>query len=954
MVRFTQLCTAVALSLSLLGCAAAQSGDGKPGTYKIVQGNSMASAMMLGLANENTAFIMDKVEGNPNKTNSGKPVWSSLVNLDDWSVKALDAQTNPFCASGAVLGNGSYIVAGGNKAVGFGGASPGGDTGPYGPYNDQDGRRVVRILEPNDNMDKLVWNDEYNSPNQMDSERWYPGIEVMADGSVVLIGGATSGGYINRNYPNKDPAYATDGSKPPVDGQWAQGGANPSYEFWPQTSDKPKPQVSQFMIKTSGLNMYAHTYLMPSGQIFMQANYSTVMWDAINNKETALPDMPGQVVRVYPASGATAMLPLTPSNQYTPTILFCGGLFMEDEKWGDYTKPNTNMYKQMASADCSSITPETADGKAVNNVQYDHVGDLPEGRSMGQFIHLPDGKLVIVNGAQYGTAGYGNTTWNQVKDTNGNSVNLEGFSQDPTYRPVLFDPEAPKGKQIITDGLGNSTIARLYHSSAILIPDGSVLVAGSNPHQDYTILPKNIDSKYKGYDTTYALEQWYPPYYFEQRPPVNGVPKVIGYGGPSFNVTVPASFMGKAANDMANSTKIMVIRPGFSTHAMNMGQRSLQLDNSYEVLDNGDVNFIVNPMPTNQNIFVAGPALFFVTVNGVPSKGKQVLIGKENLGNVPYKLKSGDEPAPLPEKKNNPKFNAKLNQSPSSLGKSAENNSLSGGAIAGIVVGIIAAVILFLLALLLFLRYRRRNGTDSKYAALGNTNGNVPPSQGPRAQTTPHAGAVGAMPWAGAANEGVRRDQPYDESRVRMMAGNESQAELHDPNQSTEPFGPKGQFNSYSTLPHSNSRYDGDYSVSADHTAARYSDQVPMSNMAASTHYPSGQSQSHYSGNSPLHTGTELHSVQSHQMQPSVTTHGGYTSAMGSPVRTPQNGPVLLPDQHSDQGVAGYPAQQQYQSPQSHSQASHLAGPREMPVRSNLQQHLHMTGQDAGQIRRIQ
>jgi hypothetical protein len=63
----------------------------------------------------------------------------------------------------------------------------------------------------------------------------------------------------------------------------------------------------------------------------------SVMWDYNNNKETPLPDMPGQIVRVYPASGAVAMLPLTPTNNYTPTILFCGGAHMTDEQWGDYS-----------------------------------------------------------------------------------------------------------------------------------------------------------------------------------------------------------------------------------------------------------------------------------------------------------------------------------------------------------------------------------------------------------------------------------------------------------------------------------------------------------------------------------------------------------------------------------------------------------------------------------------
>jgi hypothetical protein len=30
-----------------------------------------------------------------------------------------------------------------------------------------------------------------------------------------------------------------------------------------------------FLCKTSGLNAYAHAFLMPSGNMFVQANYST-------------------------------------------------------------------------------------------------------------------------------------------------------------------------------------------------------------------------------------------------------------------------------------------------------------------------------------------------------------------------------------------------------------------------------------------------------------------------------------------------------------------------------------------------------------------------------------------------------------------------------------------------------------------------------------------------------
>jgi hypothetical protein len=61
-----------------------------------------------------------------------------------------------------------------------------------------------------------------------------------------------------------------------------------------------------------------------------------VLWDHDANVETDLPDMPGQVIRVYPASGGVAMLPLTPDNNYTPTILFCGGTYLDEDQWGDY------------------------------------------------------------------------------------------------------------------------------------------------------------------------------------------------------------------------------------------------------------------------------------------------------------------------------------------------------------------------------------------------------------------------------------------------------------------------------------------------------------------------------------------------------------------------------------------------------------------------------------------
>ena len=91
--------------------------------------------------------------------------------------------------------------------------------------------------------------------------RWYSTTEALADGTLVIVGGFVNGGYINRNYPNIDPAY--------------QGGAaEPTYEFYPPRQGF-KPQLMNFVVNTSGLNSYPHLFLMPSGKIFAQANYST-------------------------------------------------------------------------------------------------------------------------------------------------------------------------------------------------------------------------------------------------------------------------------------------------------------------------------------------------------------------------------------------------------------------------------------------------------------------------------------------------------------------------------------------------------------------------------------------------------------------------------------------------------------------------------------------------------
>lgn len=93
-------------------------------------------------------------------------------------------------------------------------------------YQDYDGRLAIRLLEPTTDSASLAWLDD--GANVMQSQRWYPGAENLADGSIVLIGGATSGGYINRNN----------------DSNAITGGSNPTYEYFPSNGQAPRESFS--------------------------------------------------------------------------------------------------------------------------------------------------------------------------------------------------------------------------------------------------------------------------------------------------------------------------------------------------------------------------------------------------------------------------------------------------------------------------------------------------------------------------------------------------------------------------------------------------------------------------------------------------------------------------------------------------------------------------------------
>ncbi|WRT63285.1 uncharacterized protein IL334_000189 [Kwoniella shivajii] len=551
-----------------------------PGGFKIV-GDSGVSAQMMFLGTEKTVYILDKAENNSMQvTNSDgltHPAWGTSYDLSSNEASAMSVSSNTFCAAGLPVANGSWVVFGGNQPVTYQGVATK-DAGNANPYLNTDGGAAIRMLDPCDDGN-CAW-QEGGDALTMSGKRWYPSVEILGDGSLIVLGGDNNGGYVSTFTQN-----------------------NPTYEYWPKQSSGGIHM--DFLNYTVPVNLFPLTYLLPGGKLFLQAAYKTILYDMNSRVETPLPDMP-YAVRVYPASAATAMLPLTPANNYTVSLLFCGGSSAPFTKSSD-GGAGFNVTAIQADDTCVRISPEDA------NPTYTDDDSMPEGRSMGNFIWLPDGTLWMGNGVNMGTAGYGDEKY---------SIG-QSYGQAPLYQPAIYNPSAASGKRWSRDGLGESIQERMYHSTAILLPDSSVLISGSNPNKDVT---------FDQWSTSYEVEQWYPLWYNEERPVASSFPTSLSYGGDAWNLTYTPS---DSSSDPSKA-KVVVIRTGFSTHAINFGQRYLELETSYtKNSDSGEITLHVSQMPPNSNIFQPGPAMIFLTVDGVASQGKMIMIGSGQIETQP-------------------------------------------------------------------------------------------------------------------------------------------------------------------------------------------------------------------------------------------------------------------------------------------------------------------------------
>ncbi|SCV66996.1 BQ2448_5642 [Microbotryum intermedium] len=371
------------------------------------------------------------------------------------------------------------------------------------------------------------------------SIRWYASTVRLPDGSIIIIGGTVQGGFNNA---------------PDID--------NPTIEFYPPKGD--------------------------GKQIYFQ-----FLHDWKTNQEYRLPDLPNGVMATYPASAASALLPLTIKNKYSAEILICGGSTQ------DLDNPNSLSVQAPTSTQCARI--KIVGKESVGGWQLEQ---MPSARIMGDAILMPDGKVLIINGAHTGFCGYFNAV-DQVGSSN---------AANPAFQPILYDPLAASGSRFSTNFPASQT-ERLYHSSATLVPDGSVFTAGSNPNANASPWSRHGRMALGQLGRVYNTEYLQPPYMSLPRPTFSGQPKKLLYKAQvTFSYTAPKG---------TKTIRAVINDIGYSTHGVHMNQRWLEL----KVLSakDGKITLQGPPGPT---YYPPGYGWLWILADDVPSKGKRVMVGK--------------------------------------------------------------------------------------------------------------------------------------------------------------------------------------------------------------------------------------------------------------------------------------------------------------------------------------
>jgi hypothetical protein len=311
-----------------------------------------------------------------------------------------------------------------------------------------------------------------------------------------------------------------------------------------------------------GLPLYAHQFLLENGKFFFSGGrmddplqVEPCIFDLTKNPVPTQP-VPDLLDPVLRNQSASVLLP--PAQDQKVMVIGGGPVGKED--------------KTDATDKVSVVNLKAA------NPQYVAVAPMNLPRMHLNAILLPDHTVFV----------------------SGGSLKQE---DEPLSRlqAELYDPATDTWHLMAT-----ATVPRLYHSTALLLPDGRVVAAGGNPEGGKSVTWEPPDP-----EEEMRLEIFSPPYLFKgARPVINAVPEQWQYGQ---TIAIQCS----QAGDIRWAS---LIKNGVTTHSFDSGQRLVDLD----ILSQGN-GVIQASITTNPNLAPPGWYMLFIVNNqGVPSIAKWI------------------------------------------------------------------------------------------------------------------------------------------------------------------------------------------------------------------------------------------------------------------------------------------------------------------------------------------
>ena len=418
-----------------------------------------------------------------------------------------------------------------------------------------------------------------------DHDMFCPGVSNLPDGRLLVTGGSSSlkssiydpaiDDWVPSNDFNIKRGYHShctmpDGASFTIGGSWSGGLGGKHAEIW-------RPETG--WVHLTGL--VVDPIIVGTGDpdgIYREDNHAW-LWVASDGK--VFHAGPGKEMHWFDVSGVGSYT--TVGNRGDDDYAMCGNTVMFDIgkilKTGGSTSYSKNTASLVKSYVIDISSPPAA---TVTRVQ-----DMSHARTYHNSVVLPNGKVFVVGG--HGQA----TTFDD---------------SDAKLTPELFDPATNTFTQVAA-----MTVPRTYHSAAVLMLDGRVIVGGGGLCDDQV----NPDCSSVNHPD---VEIYYPPYLFDGanmavRPVLDSVPTTGHYNS---NIEVLTD---------SPVTDFSFIRMSTATHATNNEQRRVPITPTD--LGNNTYRLAI----PNANLMPPGYyMLFALNSNGTPSEGRVIKIAPDPSG----------------------------------------------------------------------------------------------------------------------------------------------------------------------------------------------------------------------------------------------------------------------------------------------------------------------------------